>query len=486
MKTQGLSIEERNGFGIILPIAIFEKKRARIFSSRKKGLSPNRTVSFSLRSLPDFFLSFRTWKKKGYKVLTHQSKIELLSPAGSYEALQAAIQAGADAVYFGLEELNMRARAAKRFEKKDLPQIVTLCQENKVQSYLALNTLLYDQDLDRMRSLCDLAKETGVSAIIASDIAAMQYARSIDLDVHISTQTNISNIEAVRFYSRFADVMVLARELNIEQIRHIHREIQQQALTGPNGKPIRLELFIHGALCVSVSGRCYMSLANYNHSANRGDCFQTCRRKYRVIDEETGQELVVDNQFVMSPQDLCTIEFLDQLIGAGATVLKIEGRGRAADYVYQVTRSYREAIDSIAEGSFTREKTENWMERLSTVFNRGFWRGGYYLGNPLEGWSAAEGSKATEEKTLAGLVVNYYKNAHVVEATLNHQPLSIGDKVMIIGKTSGYIEFCVQDLFLDDAPVTHAPKGSRITLKLEQRVRAGDKLYIVKKRTEQE
>ena len=409
--------------------------------------------------------------------MNSKNDIELLSPAGSPEAMQAAIQAGADAIYFGLEELNMRARAAKRFEVQNLPDIVKLCQDNNVKPYLALNTILYDNDLDRMRELCDAAKSANVSAIIASDIAAMQYANSIDLDVHISTQANISNIEAVQFYAQFADVMVLARELTIDQIRYVRDEIVDRNLTGPNGKPLRLELFIHGALCVSISGRCYMSLANYNHSANRGDCFQTCRRRYRVIDEETGQVLTIDNKYVMSPQDICTIEFLDKLLDSGASVLKIEGRGRSADYVYHTTKCYREAVDSIFEGTFTEEKFEDWMRRLSSVFNRGFWKGGYYLGNPLEGWSNSYGSKATVQKTLAGKVTNYFKKVKVVELVLNHLPLSIGDKIMITGQTTGYIESVVESLYLNEKPVDTAPKGSLVSIQLDTRVRAGDKLF---------
>ncbi|MBS3115009.1 U32 family peptidase, partial [Candidatus Woesearchaeota archaeon] len=320
--------------------------------------------------------------------------IELMSPVGSYESLAAAIQAKADSIYFGVGELNMRSRAAYNFTVKDLKKIADICKKNNIKSYLTLNVVVYDNEFKAIKKLCDAAKKAKISAVIASDLAVIQYANKIKLPVHISTQANVSNIEAVRFYSRYADVIVLARELTLEQIRNIAKEIKKQNMRGPNKQLVKIELFIHGAMCVSISGKCQMSLALYNEPANRGKCLQACRRAYRVIDEETGDELVIDNKYVMSPKDLCTIGFIDKLIEAGVSVFKIEGRGRSPEYVYTVTKVYKEAVESYFNGSYTKTKIKHWTSELEKVFNRGFWQGGYYLGKKLGEWSGTYGSKA--------------------------------------------------------------------------------------------
>lgn len=408
--------------------------------------------------------------------------IELMAPAGSFEALSAALNAGADSVYFGVEQLNMRSRAAKRFGIDTIPRIVQQCADHDARSYLTLNTIVYDGELTLMREICDAAEAGGVSAVIATDIAAIRYARSIGLPVHISTQANISNIEAVRFYAAYADAVVLARELSLEQIREICRTVREQDIRGPSGEPVRIEVFVHGALCVSISGKCYMSLALNGHSANRGDCLQHCRRSYTVRDTETGQELAIDNEYVMSPADLCTVTMLDKLVAAGPTIFKIEGRGRAADYVQKVTSVYRKAFDAVLDGSYTPEDAEKWEAELATVFNRRFWKNGYYLGKPLGEWSVSYGSQSTYRKEYVGTVSNYFKKAKIAEIRILDEPINPGDTLVIIGETSGCVETTVESIYVDEHPVRTAGKGERATVPVADRVRCNDKVYILRKR----
>ncbi len=404
---------------------------------------------------------------------------ELLSPAGSFETLMAAIQAGANAIYFGIEQLNMRARAANNFTLKDLPKLSKICQKHNIKSYLALNTILYDHDLPLMKKICDAAKSHNINAIIASDHAAIQYAHSIGLPIHISTQCNISNIETIKWYAQFADTIVLARELTLQQITYITKQIALQNIRGPNNQLIKIEIFIHGALCVAISGKCYMSLATYNASANRGACLQNCRREYRVIDEETGDELKIDNKYIMSPKDLCTIGFLDKLLDAKVSVLKIEGRAKGPDYVYTVTKAYRDAIDSYYANTYTPQKIKQWTTELETVYNRGFWQAGYYLGKQLGEWSGAYGSQATTEKVIVGYVQNYFPKAHIAQLQLDANSLNLNDTILITGPTTGIIETKVTSLVCDNRSIQSAPKNSSITIPLTQKVRKNDKVYKI-------
>ncbi len=410
-------------------------------------------------------------------------KTNLMSPAGSWASLSAALDAGADSVYFGVEKLNMRARSSKSFHLSDLPTIAQKCHNAGVESYLALNTVLYDSDMAAMREICDAAKVAGVTAVIAMDSAVLGYAKSIGLNVHLSTQANVSNIDAVKFYSNFASVIVLARELTLPQIEHITAEIEHQTICGPDNKLVRIELFVHGALCVSIAGKCYMSLAITNHSANRGDCLQTCRRRFRVIDEDNGNELVLDNKFVMSPKDLCTIGYMDKLIGSGATVFKIEGRGRPPDYVYHTTRAYRQAIDSVLQGTCTPEKIADWTAELERVFNRGFWHGGYYLGHKLGEWSGAYGSKATHQKTYVGYAINYFQKPGIGEFVVENDTLEQGETIAVIGPTTGYVEGPASSIFVNDRPAQRATKNEHITIPVDEKIRRHDKLYVIRKRT---
>lgn len=406
-----------------------------------------------------------------------------MAPAGSFESLSAAFQGGANSVYFGIEQLNMRAKAANNFTVADLPEVVAQCKERGVKTYLTVNTILYDHDVTLMHKICDTAKEHGVTAIIASDISAIQYAHSIGLEVHISTQLNVSNIDAVQFYAQFADVVVLARELTLKQIEHICEEIEKRDIRGPKGNLVEIEIFAHGALCVAVSGKCYMSLATYNSSANRGACLQNCRRAYKIIDEETGDELEVDNKYIMSPKDLCTIGFVDKILNAGVSVLKLEGRGRAPEYVKTVTACYREAADAVIEGTFTHEKVDEWMKRLETVFNRGLWQGGYYLGKKLGEWSGTYGSQATEEKVYLGKANKYFAGAKVGEFTLETKELNIGDKVIITGASTGALECTIESLHSKGEPTERVVKGdNEITFPVPERIRKNDKLFLVVER----
>lgn len=407
--------------------------------------------------------------------------LEIMAPAGNFECLSAALQNGAGSVYFGVEKLNMRSHSANNFTLEDLPQLCRRCSDKGAKSYLTLNIALFEDDLDRMRSTLDAAKAAGVSAVIASDMAAILYARQIGLEVHISTQLSISNVEALRFYARFADVIVLARELSLQQVKHIHRTIIRENICGPSGQRVRIEMFVHGALCMAISGKCYLSLHEYGASANRGSCYQVCRRGYRVTDLETGSSLEIDNKYIMSPKDLCTIEFLDKIVDAGVSVFKIEGRARSAEYVAMTTRCYRQAADAIAQGSYTPELAASLKSRLGEVFNRGFWDG-YYQGARLGQWSDVYGSKASRRKENLGRVTNWYGRLGVAEITLESAALSVGDQVMIIGPTSGVNEFEVTEIHIDTDPVPSAPKGSLVSIPVpcegREHPRRGDKIFL--------
>lgn len=406
-----------------------------------------------------------------------------MAPAGSEAALAAAIRAGANSVYFGVGKLNMRARAAN-LTLDDLPKVARRCRATGVKSYLTLNTIVYDDEIDEMRALCDAAKAAGVSAVIATDIATIEYARSIGLEVHISVQANVTNFHAVEFYARYADTVVLARELSLEQISSIWKKVQAHNLRGPSGELVRLELFAHGALCVAVSGKCYMSLAQYDRSANRGACFQPCRRAYRITDEETGEELVIDNKFVMSPKDICTIQYLDQIIAAGITVLKIEGRGRSADYVATVTAVYREALDALAAGTYVAEKFEPWITELGKVFNRGFWHGGYYCGKKLGEWAGAADSQATERRDEIGVLSNFFSKSLVAEFTLKRFPLKNGDTVLLEGPTTGALRLTVDGLRVGGHPADSAQPNDEVTFALPHKARRQDKVFLISLRNQ--
>lgn len=409
-------------------------------------------------------------------------KIEIMAPVGSFESLSAAIHAGCNSVYFGVEQLNMRARAAHNFTLEELKEVATICRENGVRSYLTMNTLLYQHDLTLMRRILDTAKEAGVTAAIIQDIAAIQYARDIGLSIHASTQLSISNYEAVKFYAQFADTIVLAREVDMEMMREICDKIKQDELKGPAGELVRIEVFVHGALCIAQSGRCQMSLITNNTSAQRGACLQECRKKYRVIEEETGNEMVIDNEYVLSPTDLCCLPFLDKLAATGVSVFKIEGRGKSAEYVDTVVRVYREARDAIAEGSFTQDKIELWMAELKKVYNRGFSEG-YYLGRKLPEWSGFSGNKSTEEKIYVGEVTHYFPKVKVMEINPLAHELKKGDRFVIMGKTTGAVYGQVEEMVKDDVPVENSGKQNLVTIPFAETVREHDKIYLLKPRT---
>lgn len=404
------------------------------------------------------------------------SSIELMSPAGSFESLRAAIKAGCNSVYFGIEQLNMRARSSINFTLEDLKEIAEIGKQNNVKTYLTLNTILYDHDIQLMKSIVNAAKESGVTAIIAADHAVMNYAKKIGMEIHISTQANVSNIDTVEFYANFADVIVLARELSLKQVADISREIKRRNITGPAGKLIELEIFAHGALCMAVSGKCYLSLHSHYASANRGACVQNCRRSYIVTDKEEGIEFEVDNEYIMSAKDLCTIDFIDKILDAGVSVLKIEGRGRSVDYVYTVTQCYREAIESYQNGTFTKEKVEGWKIRLATVFNRGFWDG-YYLGKKMGEWCDENGSRSTRKKIFIAKGTKYFSQAGVGEFKCESHDLHEGDEIMITGPTTGIIQMKVKELHVAGKPASTAVKGDDFTLALEEKIRPSDKLY---------
>ncbi len=415
-------------------------------------------------------------KKKTMK--NYNKLAEVMSPAGSFESLTAAIQGGADSVYFGVGKLNMRSRSSQNFSHDDLLEICKICHQSGVKTYLTLNTIIYDEEILEMRDTVDKARAAGVTAVIASDVSVMEYARSQDVRVHASTQCNITNLGAIKFYSRFADVMVLARELTLEQVHQIVEGITRDDIRGPSGDLVQIEIFVHGALCMAVSGKCYLSLDNMNYSANRGACLQLCRRSYIVTDKEEGYELEVDHQYIMSPKDLSTIGFLDKIINAGVKILKIEGRGRSADYVKTVTECYKEALHSISEGNYTPEKIDDWTRRLAGVFNRGFWDG-YYLGRTMGEWAERYGSQSTRRKHYIGKVNNYFAKSGVLETRLETTGIAIGDELMIIGPSTGVVEFRLVELRVDNKPVDTAEKGSVCSLPVTGLVRRGDKIYKI-------
>ena len=408
--------------------------------------------------------------------MSSEKIFEVMAPVGSRESLAAALQAGADSVYFGIETLNMRAHSASRFTKADLTEIAAICRERGVKTYLTVNTIIYGEDLDPMRSICDAAKAAGISAVIAADVAVLTYCRSIGQEVHLSTQLNISNAEALKFYAAYADVVVLARELKLQQVRDIADVIERENICGPSGKKIRIEMFCHGALCMAVSGKCYLSLDNTGRSANRGECMQICRRGYTVRDRETGLELDIDGKYIMSPKDLKTIGFIDKMMRAGVTVFKIEGRARSAEYVYTVVKCYKEAIASVVDGTFSPEKVAAWDKRLATVFNRGFWDG-YYLGQRLGEWSNQYGSSATEKKVYIGKGQKYFSQLGVAEFYIETGEFRPGDRLLIIGPTTGALYLTPERVHADSGPIEVARKGMCVAIPVPEKVRPSDKLY---------
>ncbi len=403
-----------------------------------------------------------------------------MAPVGSRESLVAAIQAGADSIYFGVEQLNMRSHSANHFTIDDLREIAATCTENGMKSYLTVNTIIYDEDTDMMRRIIDAAAEAGISAVIASDVAVMNYCRERGVEVHLSTQLNISNVEALKFYAQFADVVVLARELNMEQVAHIHEAIERQHICGPRGELVRIEMFCHGALCMAVSGKCYMSLMNTGRSANRGACMQLCRRSYTVTDNETGTQMEIDNKYIMSPKDLKTIRFIDRMMRSGVRVFKIEGRARGPEYVYNVVKCYREAIQAVIDGTFTEERKDEWDERLATVFNRGFWDG-YYQGQTLGEWNSNYGSNATERKVYVGRGVKYFSKIGVAEFTCEAAEFSVGDRLLITGPTTGVMYIDVAEIRYELQPVQTAHKGQHISFAVPGKIRPSDKLFKIVK-----
>ena len=411
--------------------------------------------------------------------------LEIMAPAGNFECLHAAIQGGADSVYFGVERLNMRSHSANNFRMSDLKEICSICREHGVKSYLTLNIVLYNDDLEDMRQTLDAAREAGITAVIASDMAAILYAREIGLEVHISTQLSVSNFEALKFYSRYADVIVLARELNLHQVKEIKERIREEGIKGPSGRPVEIEMFAHGALCMAISGKCYLSLHEYGASANRGSCYQICRRGYEVTDLETGNRLVVDNKYIMSPKDLCTIEFMDKIIDAGVTVFKIEGRARSAEYVKRTASCYRRAADAVCDGRYSPELAAELKKELSEVFNRGFWDG-YYQGARLGEWSEVYGSKATRKKVYSGKITNWFGKIGVAEILVESAPLKTGDRILVMGPSTGVVEMNVSEIRVDLKPVSEAVKGEYCSIPVDAsllegcdgKLRRSDKVYI--------
>lgn len=407
----------------------------------------------------------------------NHNEYEIMAPVGSYESLMAAINAGANSVYFGIEGLNMRSKSANNFTTEDLYHIAAICAEHGVKSYLTVNTIIYDDDLSLMREIIDAAKSAQISAIIAADVAPMLYAHSVGVEVHLSTQLNITNVEALRFYAQFADVVVLARELNMQQVAQIHQAIINEPIVGPRGEPIRIEMFVHGALCMAVSGKCYLSLHEQDKSANRGSCSQICRRAYQVKDKESGVELEVDNQYIMSPKDLKTIHFLNKMLDSGVRVLKIEGRARGPEYVDTVVRAYREAVDAYIAGTYNEQAVARWDEKLAEVFNRGFWNG-YYLGQRLGEWTPNYGSSATKQKIYVAKVTKYFGKINVAELLVESGSLSVGDEVLISGPTTGLLRFSVPEIRVELEPVQVASKGMLCSVPVPDKVRPGDRMYL--------
>ena len=433
-------------------------------------------ILFSFR-LTDFFTIFADMNNY------HLEDFEIMAPVGSRESLAAAIQAGADSVYFGIGQLNMRSHSANHFTIDDLREIAATCSEHGIKTYLTVNTIIYQDDLETMREIVDAAREAGITAVIASDVAVMNYCNQIGEEVHLSTQLNISNVEALKFYAQFADVVVLARELNIGQVTAIHQEIERQDIRGPRGELIRIEMFCHGALCMAISGKCYLSLDNTARSANRGECMQLCRRSYVVTDAETGTQLEVDNKYIMSPKDLKTIRFIDRMMAAGVRVFKIEGRARGPEYVYTVVKAYKEAIAAVVadhnngtDTQFTEERKNQWDEELARVFNRGFWDG-YYQGHTLGEWNSNYGSNATEKKVLVGKVIKYFSRLNVAEVAVQASEISLGDKLLITGPTTGVMYLDLNEMRYELQPVERAEKGWRVSIPVTGKVRPNDKLF---------
>ena len=406
----------------------------------------------------------------------NRKDIEIMAPAGSYESLMAAIRGGADSVYFGVEQLNMRAASSNNFSLDDLRKIVSVCRKNNLRSYITLNVVVYDHEIEQMHKIIDTAAESGITAVIASDLSVINYAFASGIEVHLSTQLNITNVEALKFYSQWADVVVLARELNLGQVKLIHDAIKEQNISGPRGELVKIEMFVHGALCMAVSGKCYLSLHENNKSANRGECYQTCRKSYIVTGKESGYELEIDNEYIMSPKDLCTIGFLDKLIDAGARVLKIEGRARSAEYVKEVSACYHEAVSAIADGSYDQLECEAWKKRLAMVFNRGFWDG-YYLGQTMGEWNTNYGSSATKRKLYLGKITNYFTKLKVAEIKLENGDLHTGDTILISGPTTGLVEYIVGEIRVDLKPADIALKGELCSIKTPDYLRRSDKVY---------
>ncbi len=401
---------------------------------------------------------------------------EIMAPVGSRESLAAAIQAGAGSIYFGIGQLNMRSHSANHFTIEDLKEIAETCNERGIKTYLTVNTVIYGEDINTMREIIDAAKAANITAVIVSDVAVMVYCRQVGMEVHLSTQLNISNIEALKFYAQFADVAVLARELNMDQVAEIYRQIEEQDIRGPRGELVRIEMFCHGAFCMAISGKCYMSLHDSNRSANRGQCTQICRRSYTVTDNETGNQLEIDNKYIMSPKDLKTIRFIDKMMKAGVRVFKIEGRARGPEYVYEVVTCYKEAIQSVLDGNYTEEKKDQWDERLSTVFNRGFWDG-YYQGQRLGEWTKNYGNKATEKKVLVGKVMKYFSKLSVAEIAVEASEIEKGQNMLITGPTTGILKFNANEIRYDLQPVDKAEKGWRVSIPVPNKVRPNDKVY---------
>lgn len=409
-------------------------------------------------------------------------EFEIMAPVGSRESLAAAIQAGADSVYFGIGQLNMRSHSANPFTIDDLREIAQTCNEKGIKTYLTVNTIIYGEDIETMHEIVDAAKEAGISAIIASDVAVMTYCQKVGQEVHLSTQLNISNIEALKFYAQFADVVVLARELNMEQVAEIYRQIVEQNICGPSGEQIRIEMFCHGALCMAISGKCYMSLHEANRSANRGGCVQICRRSYTATDNETGHQLEIDNKYIMSPKDLKTIRFIDRMMKSGVRVMKIEGRARGAEYVYTVVKAYKEAIQSVIDGTFTDEKKDEWDAQLATVFNRGFWDG-YYQGQTMGEWNKNYGSNATEKKVYVGKGIKYFSKLGVAEFAIEASDINVGDKLLITGPTTGVMYLDAKEIRYDLKPVETAKQGWRVSIPVPDKVRPSDKLFKLEQQT---
>ena len=407
-----------------------------------------------------------------------KDKVELLAPAGSFDSLQAAINAGADAIYFGVEQLNMRTRSSQSFHISDIKTVSTICKKAGLKAYITLNTVMYEYDMQLLKTVLKEVKKHRIDAVIASDFAVIDYCNQMEIPLHISTQANISNVESVRFFSRYADVMVLARELTLKQVAEISNEIERTKIKGPSGKLVKLEMFVHGALCMAISGKCYMSLHTQNAAANRGACVQNCRRPYTVTDTETGEQLEIDNEYIMSPKDLCTIDILDQLIDSGVDVLKIEGRTKGADYVQVVTKCYRDALDAVLDGTYTAEKAAAWKKEMETVYNRGFWEG-YYLGRKLGEWTPQPGSAATEKKIYIGKGSKYYPKISIGEFILESGSLRIGDTMMVTGPKCGMIKETISTLMVNGEPATEAVKGDKITLRFDTKVTPSDKLYKI-------